>query len=47
MVVKGTRPRYYPDGEDALLFWIDDLADPEVGARHRTLRAKLDPQETS
>lgn len=39
MVVKGTRPRYYPDGEDALLFWIDDLSDPAIGALHERLRA--------
>lgn len=47
MVVKGSRPRYYPDGEDALLFWIDDLADPEVEALHLTLRAQVDPQGAS
>ena len=44
MTMKGTRPRYYPDGEGALLFWIDDLADPVIETRHRSLRAQVDRQ---
>lgn len=32
MTSVGTRPNYYPDGEDALIFWIHDLPSAEVGA---------------
>jgi len=33
MTSAGTRPRYYPDGEDALIMWIHDLHSAEVDAR--------------
>jgi ribosomal-protein-alanine N-acetyltransferase len=28
----GVRKRYYDDGEDALIMWLDDLDTPEYGA---------------
>lgn len=37
MVERGTRPRYYSDGEDASIFWIDDLTDPAITDLHRQL----------
>lgn len=33
MEVVGTRPGYYSDGEDALIFWIHDLQAADVGQR--------------
>ncbi len=30
MTSAGRRPRYYPDGEDAEIYWIHDLQDPSV-----------------
>ncbi len=39
MVATGTRPRYYPDGEDAVLYWIDDLSAPAIEGLHRALSA--------
>lgn len=38
MVSVGTRPGYYPDGEDAEIFWIHDLQAAEVGAHLEELR---------
>lgn len=29
-VAAGTRPRYYPDGEDAMVMWAHDVASPEA-----------------
>lgn len=37
MEIRGSRSRYYPDGEDALLFWIDDLSAPEIETLHQGL----------
>lgn len=34
-VAAGTRPRYYPDGEDAMVMWAYDVASPE-GRRWRS-----------
>ena len=33
MTATGQRPRYYPDGEDAMIFWLRGLDSPEVRAR--------------
>ena len=29
MTAAGVRPRYYPDGEDAMIYWIHDLHTPD------------------
>ncbi|MEM7341008.1 MAG: GNAT family N-acetyltransferase [Actinomycetota bacterium] len=33
MVAEGRRPGYYPDGTDAVIYWLRDLADDAVGDR--------------
>jgi ribosomal-protein-alanine N-acetyltransferase len=35
----GVRKRYYDDGEDALIMWLDDLDTPEYGAFLKQLGA--------
>ena len=37
MVESGLRPRYYPDNEDALIYWLHDLDQDDVGGRLRQL----------
>ena len=39
MTSVGTRPGYYGDGEDALIFWIDDLQAASVGRHFEELAA--------
>ncbi|MEM9133891.1 MAG: ribosomal protein S18-alanine N-acetyltransferase [Actinomycetota bacterium] len=39
MTSVGTRPGYYGDGEDALIFWIDDLQAAAVGQHFEELAA--------
>ncbi|MCP4227632.1 MAG: ribosomal protein S18-alanine N-acetyltransferase [Actinomycetia bacterium] len=39
MVATGHRPRYYPDGEDAVIYWIHDLEAAAVDDRLRELQA--------
>lgn len=45
-VPAGVRPRYYPDGEDAVIMWADDIAGLLYAARLDGLAAKTkDNQE--
>ncbi len=37
MVATGRRPNYYPDGEDAVIYWIHDLGAAVVDRRLREL----------
>jgi ribosomal protein S18 acetylase RimI-like enzyme len=37
MTPVGIRPRYYTDGEDAMIYWLHDLQGPEMGQRLKTL----------
>ncbi|MEL7156661.1 MAG: ribosomal protein S18-alanine N-acetyltransferase [Actinomycetota bacterium] len=39
MVAVGIRPGYYQDGEDAVIFWIEDLQAAEVGRHLEELAA--------
>ncbi|MDH3679205.1 MAG: ribosomal protein S18-alanine N-acetyltransferase [Acidimicrobiia bacterium] len=39
MVAVATRPAYYPDSEDATIFWLHDLLDPDLGERLERLCA--------
>lgn len=39
MVAAGVRPGYYQDGEDAVIFWIEDLQAADVGRHLQELAA--------
>ena len=39
MTSAGVRPRYYADGEDAVIYWLHDLQDPAVGRLLHELEA--------
>jgi [ribosomal protein S18]-alanine N-acetyltransferase len=39
-VPAGVRPRYYPDGEDAVIMWVNDIAGQAYAARLDGLAAK-------
>lgn len=45
--VEGRRPRYYSDGEDALIMWTGPLDTPESQARLQELRARLQEKLTA
>ncbi len=37
----GARPRYYPDGEDALIMWVEDISAAPYAQRLDSLRSPL------
>lgn len=42
-VPAGVRPRYYPDGQDALIMWVHDVQEPAYRTRLDAVEADLVP----